>query len=179
MIYGGLYDKEKWVCDLMFDLIDFVKEFVWIVLFYFVLDEELFVVICWVVMSGVDVWVIILGKGDCGILFYGSNVYVKIMIEVGVKMYVYVDDFFVYVKVMLVDGMCVVIGIVNFDVCSFRLNYELMVFLYDESEVMYYLKCDFEKDFEDSWLFMMKDMENKLLLICIKEVLFSLLLLIL
>lgn len=50
-----------------------------------------------------------------------------------------------------------------------------MVFLYDESEAMHHLKRDFEKDFEDSRLFTMKDMENKPLLTRIKEVLSSLL----
>ncbi len=55
------------------------------------------------------------------------------------------------------------------------LNHELMVFLYDESEAMHHLKRDFKKDFEDSRLFTMKDMENKPLLTRIKEVLSSLL----
>lgn len=43
-------------------------------------------------MSGVDVRVIIPGKGDRGISFHGSNAYVKTMIEAGAKMYAYADD---------------------------------------------------------------------------------------
>ncbi|HAC1678560.1 TPA_asm: cardiolipin synthase, partial [Listeria monocytogenes] len=100
---------------------------------------------------------------------------VKTMIEAGAKMYAYADDSFVHAKAMLVDGTRAAIGTANFDVRSFRLNHELMVFLYDESEAMHHLKRDFKKDFEDSRLFTMKDMENKPLLTRIKEVLSSLL----
>lgn len=175
VIYGGPYDKEKWVRDSMLDLIDSAKESVWIVSPYFVPDEESLAVIRRVAMSGVDVRVIIPGKGDRGISFHGSNAYVKTMIEAGAKMYAYADDSFVHAKAMLVDGTRAAIGTANFDVRSFRLNHELMVFLYDESEAMHHLKRDFKKDFEDSRLFTMKDMENKPLLTRIKEVLSSLL----
>lgn len=175
VIYGGPYDKEKWVRDSMLDLIDSAKESVWIVSPYFVPDEEALAVIRRVAMSGFDVRVIIPGKGDRGISFHGSNAYVKTMIEAGAKMYAYADDSFVHAKAMLVDGTRAAIGTANFDVRSFRLNHELMVFLYDESEAMLHLKRDFKKDFEDSRLFTMKDMENKPLLTRIKEVLSSLL----
>ncbi|MCB2753287.1 cardiolipin synthase, partial [Listeria monocytogenes] len=90
--------------------------------------------------SGVDVRVIIPGKGDRGMSFHGSNAYVKTMIAAGAKMYAYADDSFVHAKAMLVDGTRAAIGTANFDGRSFRLNHELMVFLYDESEAMHHLK---------------------------------------
>ncbi len=175
VIYGGPYDKEKWVRDSMLDLMDSAKESVWIVSPYFVPDEEALAVIRRVALSGIDVRVIIPGKGDRGISFHGSNAYVKTMIEAGAKMYAYQDDSFVHAKAMLVDGTLAAVGTANFDVRSFRLNHELMVFLYDESEAIQHLKRDFKKDFEDSRLFTMKDMEEKTTMTRIKEVLSSLL----
>lgn len=67
-------------------------------------------------------------------------------LKVGVFIYSYKDGF-MYVKIVFVDDIIVIIGIVNMDVCSFELNYEIISVFY-ELKIVYDIKCDFEEDFK-------------------------------
>lgn len=175
IVYGGPYDKEKWVRDSMLDLMDSAKKSVWIASPYFVPDEESLAVIRRVSMSGIDVRVIVPGKGDRGVSFHGSNAYIQTMIDAGAKMYSYRDDSFIHAKVMLVDGERAAVGTANFDIRSFRLNHELMVFLYNRSDAVVQLERDFNADFLESHLFTEADMKAKSRTQRMKETLASLL----
>ncbi|MBC1475189.1 cardiolipin synthase [Listeria grandensis] len=175
IVYGGPYDKEKWVRDAMLDLMSSAKKSVWIASPYFVPDEESLAVIRRISMSGIDVRVIVPGKGDRGVSFNGSNAYIQTMIDAGAKMYSYRDDSFIHAKVMLVDGERAAVGTANFDIRSFRLNHELMVFLYDRSEAVVQIERDFNADFLESHLFTEADMKAKSRTQRMKETLASLL----
>lgn len=175
IVYGGPYDKEKWVRDSMLDLMDSAKKSVWIASPYFVPDEESLAVIRRVSMSGIDVRVILPGKGDRGVSFHGSNAYIQTMIDAGAKMYAYRDDSFIHAKVMLVDGERAAVGTANFDIRSFRLNHELMVFLYNRSDAVVQLERDFNADFLESHLFTEAEMKAKSKTQRMKETLASLL----
>ncbi|WP_430534599.1 cardiolipin synthase [Listeria rocourtiae] len=175
IVYGGPYDKEKWVRDSMLDLMDSAKRSVWIASPYFVPDEESLAVIRRVSMSGIDVRVIVPGKGDRGVSFHGSNAYIQTMIDAGAKMYSYRSDSFIHAKVMLVDGERAAVGTANFDIRSFRLNHELMVFLYDRCNAVVQLERDFNADFLESHLFTEADMKAKSRTQRMKETLASLL----
>ncbi|EUJ30557.1 cardiolipin synthetase [Listeria floridensis FSL S10-1187] len=175
VIYGGPYDREKWVRDSMLDLMDSAKKSVWLTSPYFVPDEESLAVIRRVAMSGIDVRIILPGKGDRGISFHGSNGNIETMLEAGAKVYAYRDDSFVHAKLLLVDGERAAVGTANFDVRSFRLNHELMVFLYDRDEAIIKMEQDFELDFSESHLYTMEDMKRKSRWTKIKENLSSLL----
>ncbi|MBC6314360.1 cardiolipin synthase [Listeria grandensis] len=175
VVYGGPYDKEKWVRDAMLDLMSSAKKSVWIASPYFVPDEESLAVIRRISMSGIDVRVVVPGKGDRGVSFNGSNAYIQTMIDAGAKMYSYRDDSFIHAKVMLVDGERAAVGTANFDIRSFRLNHELMVFLYDRSEAIVQIERDFNADFLESYLFTDADMKAKSRTQRMKETLASLL----
>lgn len=175
VIYGGPYDKEKWVRDAILDLIDSAKESVWIASPYFVPDEEALAVVRRVAMSGIDVRIILPGKGDRGISFHGSNAYIETLIEAGVKVYAYRADSFVHSKLLLVDGKRAAVGTANFDIRSFRLNHELMVFLYNRDPAIVQMETDFQADFLESTLYTMGDMRAKSLYVRLKENLSSLL----
>src|SRR5699024_2139648 len=121
----GPYDNERLVRDAMLDLIDAAKHSVSIVSPYFVPDEESLAVLRRVAMSGIEVNVIIPGKGDRGISFHGSNAYIETMIDAGANMYAYDEESFIHAKIMIVDDEQAAVGTANFDVRSFRLNHEL------------------------------------------------------
>lgn len=175
VIYGGPYDEERIVRDSMLDLIDSAQESVWLLSPYFVPDDESLAVIRRVAMSGIDVRIILPGKGDRGISFHGSNAYIDTMLDAGAKVYAYDKESFIHAKLMIVDGNRAAVGTANFDVRSFRLNHELMVFLYDETEAIKHLITDFKQDLSDSKLYTKKDMENKAFMVRLKESLSSLL----
>ncbi|WP_163651890.1 cardiolipin synthase [Listeria sp. PSOL-1] len=175
IVYGGPYDKENGVRDAILDLIESAKESVWIASPYFVPDEEALAVLRRVSMSGIDVRVIIPGKGDRAISFHGSNAYIETMLEAGTKMYAYRDDSFIHAKLILVDGERGAVGTANFDVRSFRLNHELMVFLYETDSAIKKMLVDFEADFKASKLYQIEDIKQKSWYTKMKENLSSLL----
>ncbi|WP_088825401.1 cardiolipin synthase [Listeria goaensis] len=175
VVYGGPYDKEKYVRDAMLDLIDSAQESVWITSPYFVPDEESLAVIRRVALSGIDVRIILPGKGDRGISFHGSNSNIETMLEAGAKVYAYRDDSFVHAKLLLIDGERAAVGTANFDIRSFRLNHELMVFLYERDQAIVKMERDFEADFEVSKLYTMEDIRKKSWYVKMKENLSSLL----
>lgn len=174
VVYGGPYDKERLVRDAMLDLIDTAKKSVSIISPYFVPDEESLAVIRRVALSGVDVNIILPGKGDRGLSFHGSNAYIETMIEAGAKMYAYDKTAFIHAKIMIVDDQKAAIGTANFDVRSFRLNHELMVFLYESSGGVNHLVQDFKTDLQHSTLYTIEEMQNKPILQRVKEQLSSL-----
>ena len=175
VIYGGPYDKENYVRDSMLNLIENANKSVWITSPYFIPDDESLAVIRRVAMSGIDVKIIIPGKGDRGISYNGSNAYIDTMLEAGAEVYAYDDDSFVHAKIIIVDENEAAVGTANFDVRSFRLNHELMVFLYESSPAVRHLVKDFEQDLMDSRLFTKEDMNNKTLTRKLKESFSSLL----
>ncbi len=174
IVYGGPYDKERLVRDSMLDLIDSAKTSVSIVSPYFVPDEESLSVLRRVAMSGIDVKIILPGKGDRGVSFHGSNAYIETMLEAGAKIYAYDLSSFIHAKIMIVDDEKAAIGTANFDVRSFRLNHELMVFLYGESEPLDHLVTNFHEDVENSTLYTLKEMKEKAIIQRLKEQLASL-----
>src|SRR5690625_6490422 len=72
------------------------------------------------------------------------------MIDEGAKVYSYDDESFIHAKIMIVDSEDAAVGTANFDVRSFRLNHELMVYLYDNSQAIQHLVKDFKQDINDS-----------------------------
>lgn len=175
VVYGGPYDNERLVRDAMLDLIDAAKHSVSIVSPYFVPDEESLAVLRRVAMSGIEVNVIIPGKGDRGISFHGSNAYIETMIDAGANMYAYDEESFIHAKIMIVDDEQAAVGTANFDVRSFRLNHELMVFLPGESKAIAHLVKDFQTDVMESTLYTARQMRKKPILQRLKEQLSSLL----
>lgn len=174
IVYGGPYDDERLVRDAMLDLIDTAKKSVSIISPYFVPDEESLAILRRVAMSGIDVNIILPGKGDRGLSFHGSNAYIETMIKAGAKMHAYDSTAFIHAKIMIVDDEKAAIGTANFDVRSFRLNHELMVFLYDSSEAVDHLVQDFKNDLDHSTLYTIEEMKNKPFLQRLKEQLSSL-----
>ncbi|MBC1399332.1 cardiolipin synthase [Listeria fleischmannii] len=175
VVYGGPYDKEKYVRDAILDLMDSAKESVWITSPYFVPDEEALAVIRRVALSGIDVRIILPGKGDRGISFNGSNSNIETMLDAGAKVYAYRDDSFVHAKLLLIDGERGAVGTANFDIRSFRLNHELMIFLYERDQAIVKMERDFEADFKVSKLYTMEDIRKKSWYVKMKENLSSLL----
>jgi cardiolipin synthase len=74
--------------------------------------------------------------------------YFEILLESGVKIYLYPDGF-LHSKVIISDDELTSIGTANLDIRSFEQNYEVNVLIYD-TEITTKLKLDFLKDCEKS-----------------------------
>lgn len=91
----------------------------------------MFEVIKIVVFFGVDVRVMIFNKFDYVFVYCVIINYVGELMEMGVKIFIY-DNGFIYVKIFVVDGEIVLVGIVNMDFWSFWFNFEVNVFIYEK-----------------------------------------------
>lgn len=146
VIWGGPYDSEKIVRDGLLNLIDSAKKSICISTPYFVPDEAALAVIRRAALSGIDVRIIIPGKGDSPLSFNATNSYRKTMIKAGARIYNYDDESFIHNKIIIVDEEIAAIGTANFDIRSYQLNHELMVFLSDGATSVKKLQQDFEDD---------------------------------
>ncbi|TFI73112.1 cardiolipin synthase [Carnobacterium divergens] len=174
VVYGGPYDQEKLVRDAMLDMIDSADESVWITSPYLVPDDESLAVLRRTAMSGIDVKILLPGKADMALSFHGSNAYIETLLEAGAEVYSYRDDSFIHGKMLLIDGKRGAIGTANFDIRSFRLNHEMMSFIYETSPALDKMKANYIEDIENSYLNNLEAMKQRSLIQKLKEQLASL-----
>jgi cardiolipin synthase len=72
-------------------------------------------------------------KPDHMFVYWATYFYSAALLKAGAKIYVY-DNGFLHAKTMAVDGEVASIGSANFDIRSFRLNFEANAFVYDADE---------------------------------------------
>lgn len=111
-------------------LINVVQDYIWIQMFYLIFDDLVIDVLWIVVYFGVDVWIMIFLMFDYVFVYWVIQYYVCVLVNEGVMIYFYQVGF-LYVKIMMIDGKMVVVGLVNFDFWFFQFNFEINVFLYD------------------------------------------------
>lgn len=145
IIYGGPYNQEKVVRDVLFNLIDSATEKIAIASPYFVPDAEMLALLRRVARNGVQVEIIIPGKGDRKLSYYGNDFYLDSLISAGIQVYKYDDTAFLHCKVMIIDGKIATTGSTNFDIRSFDINHEVSAILY-QSQAIQKLTTDFEND---------------------------------
>ncbi len=111
---------------------------------YFVPDASILETLKTAVLSGVDVRIMIPCMPDHMFVYWATYSYVGILLSLGAKIYIY-DEGFLHAKTICVDGEVASIGSANFDIRSFRLNFEANAFIYDAAEV-YKMEAIFEID---------------------------------
>ena len=100
-------------------------------------------------LSGVDVRIMIPNKPDHMFVYWATYSYVGMLLDVGVKIYIY-DKGFIHAKMIVVDDKAASIGTANIDNRSFTLNFEVNAFIYD-IEVSHSLSEIFERDMLESY----------------------------
>jgi cardiolipin synthase len=111
---------------------------------YFVPDVSILESLKTAALSGVDVRIMIPRMPDHMFVYWATYFYAGVLIDAGARVYVY-DNGFLHAKTMAVDGEIASIGSANFDIRSFRLNFEGNAFIYDAAEV-YKIETIFETD---------------------------------
>jgi cardiolipin synthase len=111
---------------------------------YFVPDNSIFDTLQNAVHSGVDVRIMIPSIPDHIFVYWATYYYCGLLLRSGVKVYIY-DNGFLHSKTMSVDGEVCSVGSANFDIRSFKLNFETNAFIFDEEEA-YKLEAIFEED---------------------------------
>nr|QNO54599.1 cardiolipin synthase [Methanosarcinales archaeon ANME-1 ERB7] len=111
---------------------------------YFVLDESVMEALKIAALTGVDVRIMIPCKPDHPFVYWTTYANIGELLDVGARAYTY-DNGFIHSKTVVVDGLASSVGTANWDVRSFRLNFETNAFIYGR-EIAGVLKTAFEND---------------------------------
>ncbi|MCQ6274465.1 cardiolipin synthase [Bacillus sp. V3B] len=112
-------------------MISSAKKSIWIQTPYFIPDASLLDSLRIAALTGKDVRIMIPNKPDHPFVYWATYLHVGEMLKAGGKIYIY-DNGFIHAKTIIVDGNLSSVGTANIDVRSFRLNFEVNAFLYDE-----------------------------------------------
>lgn len=116
---------------------------------YFIPDDSIYEALKMAALSGVDVRIMIPNQPDHPFVYWVTYSNVGSLLDSGVKVYVY-DNGFLHAKTITVDSEVSSVGSANFDIRSFKLNFECNAILYDEN-VAKMLENEFEKDMMSSF----------------------------
>lgn len=124
----------KWasVKNAYLKMISNAKEKIYIETPYFIPDDSIFDALRMAGLSGLDVRVMLPNKPDHPFVYWAGMSYIGELLEAGVKFYTY-EKGFLHSKVVLMDDYVSSVGTANLDIRSFKLNFEVNAFIYDET----------------------------------------------
>ncbi|WP_428911251.1 cardiolipin synthase [Niallia sp. Krafla_26] len=125
-------------------MISYARESIWIQTPYFIPDASLLDSLKIACLTGKDVRIMIPNKPDHPFVYWATYFHVGEMLKAGAKVYIY-DNGFIHAKTIVVDGKLSSVGTANIDVRSFKLNFEVNAFLYDQGTAAF-LTESFNRD---------------------------------
>ncbi|SDJ23573.1 cardiolipin synthase [Natribacillus halophilus] len=108
------------------------RESVYIQTPYFIPDASLLDALRIAALAGKDVRIMIPNKPDHIFVYWATYAHMGELLKAGARFYIY-DGGFIHAKMIVVDDSISSIGTANIDVRSFRLNFEMNVFMYDRA----------------------------------------------
>ena len=131
MIFGSGPADQLETASLFFtNAINGSRRRIWIATPYFIPDEATMAALRLAVLKGIDVRIITPEVNDNWLIANAANVYLGELSQLGARIFFYQRGF-MHQKVMLVDGCLSIVGTVNFDNRSFRLNFEISAAVFD------------------------------------------------
>ncbi|PLR80882.1 cardiolipin synthase [Bacillus canaveralius] len=99
---------------------------------YFIPDASLLDALQIACLSGIDVKIMIPNKPDHMFVYWATLSYIGELLKAGATVFIY-EKGFIHAKMLVVDEQISSVGTANIDVRSFKLNFEVNAFLYDET----------------------------------------------
>ena len=130
-------------------MIQKAKKYIYIQSPYLIIDNSISDALKLAALSGVDVRIMIPGKGDHPFVYWANLSYAGDLLDFGVKIYHYDRNAFLHAKTLVIDDEICSIGTANMDTRSFELNFEINAYIYS-SEIACKQKEQFEKDITKS-----------------------------
>lgn len=124
---------EEWeqIKDGYLKLINLARESIYIQTPYFIPDASFYDAIRIAALSGIDVRIMIPNKPDHPFVYWATYSYAGQMLRAGARVFIY-DNGFLHTKMIVADNKASTVGTANIDVRSFKLNFEVNAFIYDE-----------------------------------------------
>ncbi|MBN2286186.1 MAG: cardiolipin synthase [Tissierellales bacterium] len=129
-------------------MINMAQKSIYIQTPYFIPDASIMEALKIASLSGIDVRIMIPNKPDHPFVYWATYHYAAELLKYGSRIYTY-ENGFLHSKVMVIDHALSSVGTANFDVRSFRLNFEVNAIIYN-SAVSDDLAEIFIKDIEQS-----------------------------
>lgn len=126
-------------------MIQKAKEYIYIQSPYLIIDKSIADSLKLAAASGVDVRIMLPGKGDHLFVYWANLVYAGDLLSYGVRIFHYDKRAFLHAKTVVIDDEICSVGTANMDTRSFELNFEVNAFIYSE-EIAKKQKMEFMKD---------------------------------
>lgn len=130
IVSSGPDDPNQGIKQGFIRMITNAQKYIFIQSPYFVTDESIMEALKIALLSDIEVRIMIPNKPDHVFIYWATLSYVGELIEYGAQVYIY-DNGFLHAKVVVVDDEVASIGSCNFDIRSFKLNFETNAFVYD------------------------------------------------
>lgn len=130
MIASSPADERETATLFFTHVINSARERLWMTSPYFVPDEGVINALTLAALRGVDVRIIVPGVSDNAAVKAAALFYIQELADTGIRFYEF-DKGFLHQKVMLVDNETASVGTANFDIRSFRLNFEITALVHD------------------------------------------------
>lgn len=124
MFGSGPADTLETASLLFANMLNMARERIWIATPYFIPDEATMVSLRLALLKGLDVRILTPKLNDNWFVRHAANVYLGELARLGARIFFY-EQGFMHQKVMLIDQQLAMVGTVNFDNRSFRLNFEI------------------------------------------------------
>ena len=167
IVTSGPDHKEQYIRNAYIKLINNAKKNVYLETPYLVPDAPILESLKISALSGVDVRIIIPGHPDHFFMPWAASSYIGELLEVGIKVYRYQNGF-IHAKTIVVDSTVMSIGTANLDIRSFKLNFEVNAFIFDD-RIAKDGEMQFMKDIEESEEVTKEIYDNRSISIRIKE----------
>lgn len=134
---------------------------------YFIPDASLLDALKIACLSGIDVHLMIPNKPDHPFVYWATISYVGELLNSGAHVYIY-DNGFIHAKTIVVDNEIASVGTANIDMRSFKLNFEVNAFIYDQ-DIAAKLQEAFQADVQQSRAFTLEAYHQRSKIIRFKE----------
>ena len=132
IVSSGPDHMEEYIKNSYMKIINNAKNYVYIQTPYLVPDSPMMEALKISALSGVDVRIIVPGAPDHFFMEWILSANIGLLIEYGIKIYRYGNGF-IHSKTIVADGEVCSIGTANLDIRSFKLNFEVNAFIYNET----------------------------------------------
>ena len=149
-------------------MIQKAKRYLYIQSPYLIIDKTVSDSLKLAAASGVDVKIMIPGKGDHPFVYWANLVNAGELLEYGIKIYHYDKNAFLHAKTVVIDDEICSIGTANMDTRSYELNFEVNAFIYSQV-ISKQQKKEFEKDMLKCEELTLEKYKNRSRVVRIKE----------
>ena len=167
IISSGPDNKEEYIKNAYMKMISSARKNVYIQTPYLVPDKSINEALKMAALSGVDVRIMVPGEPDHFFMNWILSANMGDLLKAGVKIYRY-EKGFIHAKTIVVDGSLATVGTANLDIRSFRVNFEINAFIYNE-EFSKNMENIFKKDISNCRITNINEYQNRGKSIRIKE----------